>query len=159
MKSDKPMLAVIVPCYNEEEVLPETAKRLSGKTQQLISEQIIDVKSKILFVDDGSSDNTWGLIEKYHAENPMLFSGIKLSKNRGHQNTLLCGLLAVKEHFDAAVSIDADLQDDIDVIGKMIEKYRSGYEMVYVSAQTGKQTVFSNDQRRRVFTVSCVFWA
>ncbi|MDR1838805.1 MAG: glycosyltransferase family 2 protein [Treponema sp.] len=130
-KSYKPMLAVIVPCYNEEEVLPETAKRLSGKIQQLISEQIIDVKSKILFVDDGSNDNTWSLIEKYHMENTTLFGGIKLSKNRGHQNALLCGLLAAKENFDAAVSIDADLQDDIDVIGKMIEKYRNGYEIVY----------------------------
>jgi len=130
-KSDKPIIAVIIPCYNEEEVLPETAKRLSGKIQQLISEQIIDVKSKIIFVDDGSSDNTWGLIEKYHTENPQDFIGIKLSKNRGHQNALLCGLLVAKEHFDVAVSIDADLQDDVDVIGKMIEKYRSGYEIVY----------------------------
>jgi len=130
-KFNKPIIAIIVPCYNEEEVLPETAKRLSGKIQQLISEQIIDVKSKILFVDDGSNDNTWGLIEKYHMENTTLFGGIKLSKNRGHQNALLCGLLAAKENFDAAVSIDADLQDDVDVIGKMIEKYRSGYEIVY----------------------------
>jgi len=123
--------AIIVPCYNEEEVLPETAKRLSEKIQHFISEQIINEKSKIIFVDDGSSDNTWGLIEKYHTENPQYFSGIKLSKNRGHQNALLCGLLTVKDQVDAAVSIDADLQDDIDVIDKMIEKYRSGYEIVY----------------------------
>jgi glycosyltransferase involved in cell wall biosynthesis len=127
----KPIIAIIVPCYNEEEVLPETAKRLSGKIQQLIDEQIIREKSKIFFVDDGSIDNTWKLIEKYHAENPTLFGGIKLSRNRGHQNALLCGLLAVKDQVDAAVSIDADLQDDIDVIGKMIEKYRAGYEIAY----------------------------
>jgi len=125
------ILAIIVPCYNEEEVLPETAQRLSGKIQQLVNEQIIDEESKIFFVDDGSSDNTWNLIVKYHAENPRHFSGIKLSKNRGHQNALLCGLLAVKDQVDAAVSIDADLQDDIDVIGRMIEKYRAGYEIVY----------------------------
>ena len=125
------MLAVIVPCYNEEEVLPETAKRLFEKKQALANEQIINEKSKIFFVDDGSSDSTWGLIEKYHTENPQDFSGIKLSRNRGHQNTLLCGLFAVKDYFDVAVSIDADLQDDIDVISKMIEKYRAGYEIVY----------------------------
>jgi glycosyltransferase involved in cell wall biosynthesis len=130
-KTGRPIIAIIVPCYNEEEVLPETAKRLSDKIQQLISKQIISKKSKIFFVDDGSSDNTWDLIEKYHSENPQDFSGIKLSKNRGHQNALLCGLLAAKDQFDAAVSIDADLQDDIDVIDKMIGKYRAGYEIVY----------------------------
>jgi len=98
---------------------------------QLISEQIIDEKSTLLFVDDGSSDNTWGMIEKYHMENPSVFSGIKLSGNKGHQNALLCGLLTVKDYADAAISIDADLQDDINVIGKMVERYRSGYEIVY----------------------------
>jgi glycosyltransferase involved in cell wall biosynthesis len=130
-KSGKPILAIIVPCFNEQEVLPETAKRLSGTLQRLISEQIIDEKSTLLFVDDGSSDNTWSLIKNFHAENSSVFSGIKLSGNRGHQNALLCGLLAVKDHVDAAISIDADLQDDIDVIGKMVEKYRAGYEIVY----------------------------
>ena len=97
-ESGKPILAIIVPCYNEQEVLPETAKRLAGILQRLISEQIIDTKSTLLFVDDGSSDNTWSLIEKFHAENPFVFSGIKLSGNRGHQNALLCGLLAVIIH-------------------------------------------------------------
>jgi len=130
-KFDRPTIAIIVPCYNEEEVLPETAKRLSGTMQRLVSEQTIDKNSKIIFVDDGSGDNTWSLIEKFHVENPLHFSGIKLSGNRGHQNALLCGLLAVIDLADAAVSIDADLQDDIDVIGKMIEKYSSGYEIVY----------------------------
>jgi glycosyltransferase involved in cell wall biosynthesis len=129
--TNKPMLAIIVPCYNEEEVLPETAKRLLEKTQHLANKQIINEKAKIFFVDDGSSDNTWSLIEKYHTENPQNFCGIKLSGNRGHQNALLCGLLTVKDHFDAAVSIDADLQDDIEVIGAMIEKYRAGCEIVY----------------------------
>jgi len=127
----KPVLAIIVPCYNEQEVLPETAKKLSGKLQQLTSEEIIDKKSTLLFVDDGSNDNTWSLIEKLYLENSLVFNGLKLSGNKGHQNALLCGLLAVKDHVDAAISIDADLQDDIDVIGKMIEKYRSGYEIVY----------------------------
>jgi len=130
-KSGKPILAIIVPCYNEQEVLPETAKRLYDTLQRLTSEQIISEKSTLLFVDDGSNDNTWRLIEEFYVENPFVFSGIKLSGNRGHQNALLCGLLAVKDHVDAAVSIDADLQDDVDVIGKMIEKYRAGYEIVY----------------------------
>jgi len=130
-KSGKPVLAIIVPCFNEQEVLPETLEKLSGTLLRLISEKIIDEKSTLLFVDDGSSDNTWNLIEKFHAENPYVFSGIKLSGNRGHQNALLCGLLAVKNHVDAAISIDADLQDDIDVIGKMAEKHRAGYEIVY----------------------------
>jgi glycosyltransferase involved in cell wall biosynthesis len=130
-KSGKSVLAIIIPCYNEQEVLPYTAKKLSGVLQQLISEQIIDEKSTSLFVDDGSSDNTWSLIEKFHTENPLVFSGIKLAGNRAHQNALLCGLLTVKDRVDAAVSIDADLQDDIDVIGKMIEKYSAGYEIVY----------------------------
>ncbi|MCL2792963.1 MAG: glycosyltransferase family 2 protein [Spirochaetaceae bacterium] len=128
---DKPTIAIIVPCYNEEEVLPETAKRLSNKIQQLINGQIITEKSKIVFVDDGSSDKTWSLIEKFHIETPLIFSGIKLSGNRGHQNALLCGLLTTKNRFDATISIDADLQDDIDVIDRMIEKYRAGYEIVY----------------------------
>ena len=127
----KPILALIVPCFNEEEALPETAKSLAGKIQELSAAQLISEKSLLLFVDDGSSDNTWGLIEKYHAEAPQHFGGIKLSGNKGHQNALLCGLLAVNGLVDASVSIDADLQDDIDVIDKMIEKYRAGYEIVY----------------------------
>jgi glycosyltransferase involved in cell wall biosynthesis len=130
-KNRLPIIAIIVPCYNEEEVLPETAKRLSGKLSQLISAQIVCEKSKIIFVDDGSSDNTWELIKNYHTGNPKYFSGIKMSGNRGHQNALLCGLLTFKDQVDAAISIDADLQDDIDVIDKMIEKYQAQYEIVY----------------------------
>ena len=128
---NRPIIAIIVPCYNEEEILLQTIEKLLGKIQLLIREQIINEKSKILFVDDGSSDSTWELIEKYHAENPQHFSGIKLSRNSGHQNAVLCGLLAVRGNFDASISIDADLQDDVDVINKMIEKYRAGFEIVY----------------------------
>jgi polyisoprenyl-phosphate glycosyltransferase len=141
-KSGKPILAIIIPCYNEQEVLPETAKRLTGKLQQLISEQIIDEKSTLLFVDDGSNDNTWSLIEKFHVEKQFVFSGIKLSGNRGHQNALLCGLLTVKDHVDVTISIDADLQDDIDVIGKMVEKYRVGFEIVYGVRSNRKKDSF-----------------
>jgi len=145
----KPLIAIIVPCYNEEEVLPETARRLLMKIRQLINEQIIDEKSKILFIDDGSCDNTWELIEKYHAEDPVHFSGIELSINKGHQNALLCGLLAVHSHVDASVSIDADLQDDIDIIGKMIEKYRAGCEIVYgVRSNRNTDSIFKRATAR-----------
>lgn len=139
---EKPVIAIIVPCYNEEEVLPETRKNLLGEIQRLVSENIIDEKSKIIFVDDGSSDNTWNLIEQYHAENPSYCGGIKLSGNRGHQNALVCGLLEIREDIDAAVSIDADLQDDIAVIGKMVEKYRAGYEIVYGVRSSRKKDSF-----------------
>ena len=128
---DAMVLAIVVPCYNEEEVLPETAEQLLGKLRLLTAAHFISEKSKILFVDDGSTDNTWSLIEKYHAEHPAVFGGIKLSKNRGHQNALLCGLLAVLSWADAAVSIDADLQDDINVIDAMVKKRLAGYEIVY----------------------------
>jgi glycosyltransferase involved in cell wall biosynthesis len=137
-----PFITLVVPCYNEEEVLPETAKRLSDKIQQLIGKKIINAQSTILFVDDGSVDNTWSLIKKIHEENPQSFSGIKLSKNEGHQNALLCGLLAVKDQVDAAISIDADLQDDIDVIDKMIEKYTTGCEIVYGVRTSRKKDSF-----------------
>ena len=127
----KPVLAIIVPCYNEEEVLPITMERLLNKMQTLISQGIISEKSTIVFIDDGSHDKTWSLIESFHASNSSIFSGIKLSGNRGHQNALLSGLLSVKNYVDVAISIDADLQDDIDVIDKMVEKYINGYEIIY----------------------------
>ncbi|MDR2633750.1 MAG: glycosyltransferase family 2 protein [Treponema sp.] len=136
-------LAIIIPCYNEEAVLPETAKRLQNKINALIAKSLISDKSKIVFVDDGSQDASWKLITNYHTENPHLFSGIKLSKNRGHQNALLCGLLTMKDFCDAAVSIDADLQDDIEIIDKMISQYKSGSEIVYgVRSERKKDTVF-----------------
>jgi glycosyltransferase involved in cell wall biosynthesis len=113
------------------EALPYAAEKLGGKLLWLGAEKIISRKSKIFFVDDGSTDSTWRLIEQYHTENPALFCGIKLSGNRGHQNALLAGLLAAKNYCDAAVSIDADLQDDITVIDRMIQQYAAGCEIVY----------------------------
>ncbi|MDR3336328.1 MAG: glycosyltransferase family 2 protein [Treponema sp.] len=127
----KPTLAIIVPCYNEEAALSETAKKLAHKIKQLETNNIISEKSKIVFVDDGSTDATWPLIETFHAEVPSVYGGIKLSKNRGHQNALLCGLLSVREYVDVEISIDADLQDDIDVIDRMVGKYIGGCEIVY----------------------------
>jgi glycosyltransferase involved in cell wall biosynthesis len=124
-------LAIIVPCFNEEEVLLETARRLQDIYHSLRIKKIISPQSKIIFIDDGSTDNTWQLIQTLHNENPLVFGGVKLSKNRGHQNALLCGLLVMKDHCDAAISLDADLQDDIGIIDRMLQKYIAGYEIVY----------------------------
>ena len=135
----KPVLAIVVPCYNEEEALPETAKRLSEKIAALVSGRRISPKSTLLFVDDGSGDNTWALIEEFHAANPLVFNGVKLSANRGHQNALFCGLLSVKDCADAAISIDADLQDDIDAIDRMLESYLSGAEIVF-GVRSGRES-------------------
>jgi len=121
---------LVIPCYNEEEVLFETAKRLKEKLNALIENKIISNKSRITFIDDGSKDNTWSIIEGLNKEDN-IFSGAKLSRNRGHQNALLAGLMTVKDYCDAAISLDADLQDDINVIDKFIEKFNDGCDVVY----------------------------
>lgn len=123
-------LYLVIPCYNEQEVLPETSKQLLEKMTGLIKAGKINDKSKIVFVNDGSKDRTWELIEELHKENP-IFQGIKLSRNKGHQNALLAGLMTVKEHCDMAISLDADLQDDIDAIDAMVDKYYEGNDIVY----------------------------
>ena len=112
----------VIPCYNESEVLYETSKRLNIKVTSLIDKGLITEESRIVFVDDGSKDNTWGIIRELTKSN-CLFSGIKLSRNRGHQNALLAGLMTVKDLCDAVISLDADLQDDIDIIDQFIEKF------------------------------------
>ena len=103
-------LYIVVPCYNEEEVLPETARRLGDKLRGLMAAGKISPKSRVLFVNDGSRDGTWGVISRLHAADP-LFSGVDLSRNRGHQNALLAGLMTARDRCDMAVSMDADLQD------------------------------------------------
>lgn len=123
-------LYLVIPCYNEEEVLPETSKQLRVKMETLMAAGKISKESRIVFVNDGSKDRTWEIIESLHKENP-LFQGIKLSRNKGHQNALLAGLMTVKEHCDMAISMDADLQDDIDAIDGMLEKYAEGCDIVY----------------------------
>jgi glycosyltransferase involved in cell wall biosynthesis/putative flippase GtrA len=121
-------LGIVVPCYNEEEVLPETAARLAKLLADLIGRRFLAESSRVYFVDDGSRDKTWQLIEALAAENPML-KGIKLSRNRGHQNALLAGLLTAEG--EALISIDADLQDDLGAIEKMLLAYAAGYDIVY----------------------------
>jgi len=123
-------LYLVIPCYKEEEVLPETAKRLQIKMQNLINSQKISADSKVVFVNDGSTDRTWEIIEQLHRENS-LFEGVNLSKNRGHQNALLSGLMTVKDYADVTISMDADLQDDIDAIDEMLDKYYAGCDIVY----------------------------
>lgn len=124
------LLYFIIPCYNEEEVLPETAKRLKKKTTELIQSGKISKESRICFVNDGSGDSTWEIISKLHDSDPV-FSGINLSRNRGHQNALLAGLMTVKDFCDLTISMDADLQDDIGVCDQMIDKYHEGKDIVY----------------------------
>jgi len=123
-------IAILIPCYNEEEVINETAKRLRDKISNLVKAHHIHPDSKIIFIDDGSRDRTWQIIEELH-KSEGLFGGIKMSRNYGHQNTLLGGLMSLKDKFDAIISIDADLQDDINAIDEMIEKYSQGAEIVY----------------------------
>lgn len=137
----KEKLYLVIPCYNEEEVLHETAKRLLEKMTVMIDNNVIDENSKILFVNDGSKDNTWNIIEELHEQNDM-FSGVNLSRNRGHQNALLAGLMTAKEYADMTISLDADLQDDIDVIDKFVAEYYSGSDVVYGVRSSRKTDTF-----------------
>lgn len=123
-------LYLAIPCYNEEEVLLDSAKKLLLKFDNLMAEEKITKDSRIVFIDDGSKDSTWSLISKLNEINKT-FSGIKLSGNRGHQNALLAGLVTLKDCCDAVISLDADLQDDIDAIDAMIDKYNEGCDVVY----------------------------
>lgn len=134
-------LYIVIPCYNEEDVLPITKEKLKEKLSSLISENKIKSDSKIMFVDDGSKDETWNIIENLTKENK-IFAGIKLSRNRGHQNALLAGLINAREYADIVISMDADLQDDIDVIDKMISKNMEGYEIVYGVRNNRKKDSF-----------------
>ena len=125
-----PVVYFVIPCYNEEKVLPETEKRLTAKLKEMISCGLADEKSRILFVDDGIKDKTWELIDGYSGGN-VLVSGIKLAHNRGHQNALLAGLMTAKECADCAISLDADLQDDVGALDKFVKKYNEGCDIVY----------------------------
>lgn len=134
-------LYLIIPCYNEQDVLNQTADVLQKKVLSLIEQKKISPNSKILFVDDGSKDNTWQIINELHSKDK-IFSGIKLSRNRGHQNALLAGLMSAKDLCDITISIDADLQDDTDAIDKMIDKYYEGNEIVYGVRSARKTDTF-----------------
>ncbi|SDA51309.1 Glycosyltransferase involved in cell wall bisynthesis [Butyrivibrio sp. INlla18] len=135
-------LFCVIPCYNEEEVLHETASRLEDKIRSLIAAGKIAEDSRILFVNDGSKDKTWSIISELH-EKSELFQGINLSKNMGHQNALLAGLMTAKDLCDAAISLDADLQDDINAIDAMVDKFLNGADVVYgVRSKRATDTFF-----------------
>ncbi|MCD2253093.1 glycosyltransferase family 2 protein [Listeria marthii] len=127
---EKPFLTVVVPCYNEEEVLSESVTQLTNIIQKLVMSESISDKSQIMFVDDGSKDKTWELIQQYSESNEHV-SGLKLSRNYGHQGALLAGLTEAHAYSDCVVSIDADLQDDVNAIIEFIEKYHEGFDVVY----------------------------
>lgn len=140
LKADK--LYVVVPCYNEEAVLPETTRRLGDKLHAMMAAGSISADSRVLFVDDGSRDRTWELIEQAHAQDE-LFTGAKLSRNRGHQNALLAGLMTAKGCADMVISMDADLQDDINAMDKFVEEYYAGHDIVYgVRSSRATDTAF-----------------
>ena len=123
-------LWLVIPCYNEEAVLSETSKRLYKIMADMIINKKIDPASKIAFVNDGSKDNTWNMIKTYHSNTDM-FVGINLSRNKGHQNALLAGLTVARDHADMVITLDADLQDDINVIPEFVDKYYEGNDIVY----------------------------
>lgn len=141
-------LYVVIPCYNEEAVLPETSKRIKVKMDKMISEGRISADSRVCFVNDGSKDKTWQMIMDLH-KSDSLFSGICLSNNRGHQNALLAGLMTVMDKADMVISMDADLQDDIEVMDRMIDKYYSGVDVVYgVRSERKKDSFFKRSTAR-----------
>lgn len=140
MRADN-TLYVVVPCYREEAVLPETAKRLGAKLRGLIAEGKISDRSRALFVNDGSKDRTWEIIQTLHAEDH-LFSGVNLSRNRGHQNALLAGLTTAARFADVTISMDADLQDDINAMDRMLDAYHAGCDVVYGVRSSRKTDTF-----------------
>lgn len=139
--ADCKTIYMVVPCYNEEEVLDETTRQLTEKLDHLIKEGKISGKSRILYVNDGSKDQTWPIISRLHEEHELV-SGLNLSRNRGHQNAVLAGLMYVKEYCDAAISMDADLQDDINAIDEMVDKFNQGIDVVYGVRSSRKKDTF-----------------
>lgn len=144
------ILYLVIPCYNEEEVLADTAGKLDKKMKELMAEGLIDVKSRIIFVNDGSMDLTWKIIEDLHNKDT-LFGGINLTRNRGHQNALLAGLMTVKDDADIVISLDADLQDDINVFDEMLRKNNEGYDVVYGVRNDRKKDSFFKRHTAQMF--------
>lgn len=149
----KTILYVVVPCYNEEECLAETTKRLTAKLDELEKAGKIAAKSAIVYVDDGSKDKTWKLIDDFAKKNKRVV-GLKLAHNAGHQNALLAGLMYAKDHSDVTVSMDADLQDDINVIDKFLKAYADGNEIVYgVRSERKKDSAFKRTTAQGFYKV------
>ena len=150
-------LAIVVPCYNEEEMLPLTTKELTGVLSDLITKQKIAPDSYILYVDDGSKDSTWELIRKFHEEEKKVF-GLKLAGNVGHQNAVTAGMLNAMEHADIMISIDADLQDDTAVMEEMVDKFHEGKDIVYgVRNDRKKDSFFKRTTAQMFYKVMAAF--
>lgn len=155
----KPILYIVVPCYNEENVLPLTLPMFCEKLNDLITDNLIDNNSKILFVNDGSKDKTWEIISSFANENNNV-CGISLSRNRGHQNALLAGLMEAKEKCDITISVDCDGQDDLNAINEMIKEYNSGAEIVYgVRSRRDKDSFFKRVTARGFYKLLKVMGA
>lgn len=153
---DEPIVYFVLPCYNEAEGLRHTAEVLHHKFDLLVASKKIAAASRIMFVDDGSSDKTWNIISDLHAGNPAVFRGVELAHNRGHQNALLAGsMTALHSGCDAAISMDADLQDDVNVVDEFIKNYREGDEIVYgVRSARKKDTWFKRTTAEAFYKVS-----
>lgn len=155
----KKIIWLVIPCYNEQEVLPETSRQLEEIMRGLIKKDKISDKSKIAFVNDGSKDNTWNIITDLHEKNPM-FTGINLAHNKGHQNALLAGLMTAKDYADAAISLDADLQDDVGVIEQFIDKFNEEKDVVYgVRSTRATDTVFKRSTAHAFYKLMKVMGA
>ena len=153
------ILYIVVPCYNEEAVLPETSRRLREKLETLAAMGKISPQSRVLFVNDGSKDRTWEIIRALHEECP-LFSGVDLTRNRGHQNALLAGLMTAKDRCDMAISMDADLQDDVDAVDAMVDKFQEGCDIVYgVRSSRAKDTFFKRFTAEGLFRLMSLMGA
>lgn len=146
-------LYIVVPCYNEEAALPESAPVLLAKLRRLVAAGKLAPDSRVLFVDDGSADATWRILERLFAENPDVCA-LKLSKNRGHQNAVTAGMVVAAQRADAALTIDADLQDDPDAIDAMVDKWRAGAEIVCgVRDRRDTDTFFKRFTARAFYTL------
>lgn len=151
------ILYIVVPCYNEEEVLAETTKRLTDKLNRMSADGLVSPDSKILYVDDGSRDATWNLIQDFNKNNPYVM-GVKLSRNRGHQNALLAGLMTAKHLCDCAISMDADLQDDIEILDQFIQEYKNGCDIVYgVRGNRDTDTAFKRSSAQGFYKLMKLF--
>ena len=138
----EPILFLVIPCYNEEEVLPETNRCVGDKLRRMIKDGVVSGKSRILYVNDGSRDRTWNIIQELYRQDEYV-TGITLSRNKGHQNALLAGLMTAREYADIVISMDADLQDDVEVLDKFVEEYKKGNDIVYgVRKSRKKDTAF-----------------
>ncbi|MBR5524296.1 MAG: glycosyltransferase family 2 protein [Clostridia bacterium] len=144
-------LYLVIPCYNEETVLPITAPQFTDKLRALQAAGRISQESRVLFVDDGSKDESWSVIAALAADNPLV-EGVRLSRNRGHQNALLAGLMTAKERADAVVSMDCDGQDDIGAVDKMLDEYEAGCDIVYgVRADRSTDSAFKRGTARAFY--------